>query len=128
MRANEDGIREVVQSIAAFVAADFSDESEEDHAFYTAMAERSRTQLQNTGGQTSGIEKIEMELATTHLAVQRVDERHTTTQNSLVTAVEDIEGIDANEVAAQVLQLQSMMEISYQTTAITFQLLLSNCL
>ena len=127
-RANEDGIREVVQSIAAFVAADFSGESEADHAFYTAMSERSRGALQNTDGTTSGIQKIEMELATTHLAVQRVDDRHTTTQNSLQTAVDEIEGIDANEVAARVLQLQTMLEISYRTTSITYQLSLANYL
>lgn len=125
-RANEKGIREVVQSIAAFVAADFSGESEEDHAFYTAMAERSRAPLQNAEGKTSGIQKIQMELATTHLAVQRADERHTTTENSLKTAVGEIEGINPNEVAAQVLQLKTMMDITYQTTAMLYQLSLAN--
>ncbi|PTW61789.1 hypothetical protein C8N35_102505 [Breoghania corrubedonensis] len=126
VRANEEGIREVVQSIAAFVAADFTGESEEDHGFYTAMAERSRAPLQNEEGKTSGIEKIQMELATTHLAVKRVDERHTTTTNSLKTAVDEIEGIDSNAVAAQILQLKTMMEISYKTTAIGYQLSLAN--
>ncbi|MEI2383858.1 flagellar protein [Breoghania sp. JC706] len=125
-RANEDGIREVVQSLAAFVVADFSSDSEEDHGFYTAMAERSRAPLQNAEGKTSGIEKIQKELATTHLAVKRVDERHTTTQNSLQTAVDDIEGVNVTEVAAQMLQLKTMMEISYQTTAIGYQLSLAN--
>ncbi len=127
-RANEDGIREVVQSIAAFVVADFSGESEEDHAFYSAMAERSRSPLQNAEGKTSGIQKIQMEMATTHLAVQRVDDRHTTTANSLQTSVDEIEGIDANEIAAQVLQLQNMMDLSYQTTSILYQLSLANYL
>lgn len=125
-RANEKGLREVVQSMAAFVAADFSGETEEDHGFYTAMAERSRVPLRNDEGKTSGIQKIQMELSTTHLAVQRVDERHTTTTNSLKTTVDEIEGIDANEVAAKVLQLQSMMDLSYRTTSIAYQLSLAN--
>ncbi|WP_319775668.1 flagellar protein [Breoghania sp.] len=127
-RANEDGIREVVQSIAAFVAADFSGESEENHEFYSAMAERARSPLQNTEGKTSGIQKIEMEMATTHLAVKRVEERHKTMANSLQTSVDEIEGIDKNEVAAQILQLQTMMEMSYRTTSIMYQLSLANYL
>lgn len=126
VRANEDGIRQVVQAMAAFQAADFSSETEADHGFYTAMAERSRGELSDINGRNSGIQRIQMELATTHLAVQRVDERHTVTQSSLITAVEEIEGVDLETIAAQVLQLQTMMEASYRATSILYNLSLGD--
>lgn len=125
-RANEQGIREIIQSLAVFEAADFSSESEEDHGFYTSMAERSRSALTDTDGRTSAIQRMHMEFATTHVAVQRVDERHTTTQASLATAVDEIEGVDLETVAAQVLQLQTMMEASYRATSILYNLTLAD--
>lgn len=126
VRANEDGIREVVQSMAVFLAADFSSDTESGHEFYSAMAGRSRGKLADTAGRSSGIQRIQMELATTHLAVQRVDERHTVTQASLITTVEEIEGVDLEAVAAQMLQLQTMMEASYRATSILYNMSLAD--
>lgn len=126
VRANEDSIRQVLQSMAVFMAADFSAETEADHGFYTAMGERSRAKLVDVSGRTSGIQRLQMELATTHLAVQRVDERHTTTQSSLIVAVEEMEGVDLETVATQMLQLQTMMEASYRATSILYNLSLAD--
>ncbi|AXS41224.1 hypothetical protein [Breoghania sp. L-A4] len=125
-RANEEGIREIIQAMAVFQAADFSADSEADHGFYTAMAQRSRSELTDTDGRASAIQRLNMEMATTYVAVQRVDERHTTTQASLAGAVQDIEGVDLETVAAQVLQLQTMMEASYRATSILYNLTLAD--
>lgn len=126
VRANEEGLREVVQSMAVFEAADFTAETEADHDFYTAMAGRSRGALLNLDGRSSGVERIHMELTTTHLAVQRVDQRHTQTVNSLTIAVDEIEGADLETVSAQILQLQTMMEASYRATSILYNLSLAD--
>jgi flagellin-like hook-associated protein FlgL len=48
--------------------------------------------------------------------------RQTQTQTALQNLISDTEGIDQNQVASQILQLQTNLQASYQTTAMLSQL------
>ena len=54
--------------------------------------------------------------------------RQTQAQAALQTMVSNTEGINQNEVAAQILQLQTNLQASYQTTAMLSQLSLTKFL
>ena len=127
-RANEDGYRSVVQSLAAFVASDFSEASPDNQDFYKAMAERSYSELTPEGADASGIRSNHMEFAAAQRAVVDAESRFKVEEGMLRGAVDDIEGVDKEEVAVRLLSLRTTLELSYQATSITLGLTLSNYL
>lgn len=127
-RANEDGYRLVVQSLAAFVASDFSTANPDNQDFYKAMAERAYTELTPEGADASGIRANHMEFAAAQRAVEDAKTRHRIEEGTLQGYVDEIEGIDKEEVAVKLLALRTTLEVSYQATSITLGLTLSNYL
>src|SRR5690606_27546860 len=124
-RANERGYREVVEALAAFVASDFSSTVPNNQLFYQQMAERTNGLLTPDGADYSGIVKNHMEIAVIQSTVTSAEERHKVAAGTLQTVVDDIEGVDLEEVAAKLLRLQTLMEASYQATSITMSLSLA---
>lgn len=127
-RANEDGYRQVVQALAAFVASDFSPSQPENQRFYQAMADRSNAVLTPNGAEASGIRKNHMEFAAVQRTVADAKERHRVEAGALQLIVDGIEGINDEEVAAKLLTLRTNLEVSYQATSMMLQLSLSQYL
>ena len=55
-------------------------------------------------------------------------ERHRVEEGSLKLMIDEIEGINREEVAAKLLTLRTNLEVSYQATSITLQMSLASYL
>ena len=128
VRANETALRELVQSLAAFVAADFSGGTQTDEEYYNALSTNLRSTLQPPGVEQSGIVDIATDIAITHRTVSLTEDRHVQMKSTYEGTIADIEGIDQDLVAAEILQLQTNIEVSYRASSIVFNLSLSDYL
>ena len=77
---------------------------------------------------TQSIEEISTELAGAQHTLQRAAERHQQTTSTLGGMLEKIEGVSTEEVAAQILAMQTRLQASLQTTAMLYQTSLVNYL
>ncbi|GAB4530939.1 MAG: hypothetical protein Tsb0019_32670 [Roseibium sp.] len=128
LRANETALRELVQSLAAFVAADFSGGASTDEEYYNALSTNLRTTLQPAGVEQSGIVDMATDVALTHRTVSLTEDRHVQMKSTYEGTITEIEGIDQDRVAAEILQLQTNIEVSYRASSIVFNLTLSDYL
>lgn len=128
VRANESALKDLVQSLATFIAADFSGGTQADEEYYNALSTNMRSILQPVGVDQSGIVDIATDIAITHRTVSLTSERHVQTKNTYEGTIAEIEGIDQNLVAAEILQLQNNIEVSYRASSIMFNLSLSDYL
>ena len=77
---------------------------------------------------TQKIEDIQAELAGAQNTLQSAAERHRQTKSTLAGMLEQIEGVSTEEVAAQILALQTRLQASLQTTSLLYQTSLVNYL
>jgi len=123
-RANEQGFQRLLTGLAAFATATFQPA---DAGRYQEYADRARTLASNMPG-FQHIEDIQTELAITSTTVKKVQDRAKTRENALTGWLQDIEGIDREEVSVKLLSLQTRLEASYQTTSILSRLNLASFL
>ncbi|WP_299474327.1 flagellar protein [uncultured Roseibium sp.] len=128
VRANETPLKELVQALATFVAADFSGGTSTDEEYYNELSANLRSILQPVGVDQSGIVDIATDIAITHRTVSLTGERHVQMKSTFEGTIADIEAIDQNQVAAEILQLQNNIEVSYRASSIIFNLSLSDYL
>jgi flagellin-like hook-associated protein FlgL len=119
-RANELGIRRMVANFAAFSAVEFDLSSESSKESYSIMALRVRDRLGEQGGQT--VSTIKSELVVVEQALKSATERQQNARAIFSDLVADIEGVDKDEVATRILELQTRLQASYQTTAMISRL------
>jgi flagellar hook-associated protein 3 FlgL len=127
MRANEEGIRWVVQNVAALAAVTFSPTDPDAVARNAALNARVGVNLGVPAG-TQSIEEISTEIAGAQHTIQGAAERHRQTTSTLGGMLEQIEGVSTEEVAAQILALQTRLQASLQTTSLLYQTSLVNYL
>jgi flagellar hook-associated protein 3 FlgL len=127
MRANEEGIRWIVQNVAALAAVTFSSGDPDAVARNAALNARVGSNLGVPAG-TQSIEEIATELAGAQHTLQSAAERHRQTTSTLGGMLEKIEGVSTEEVAAQILALQTRLQASLQTTSMLYQISLVNYL
>ena len=128
VRANETPLRELVQSLATFVAADFSGGAVTDEQYYNALAAKLQTVIQPDGVDQSGIVDISTDIAIAHRTVKVTEERHTQMMHTYEGTIGDIEGVDQDRLAAEILQLKTNIEVSYNASSIVFKLSLADYL
>ncbi|GAU83974.1 hypothetical protein [Bosea sp. BIWAKO-01] len=124
-RANEEAFKVGLAQFAVFAAETFPAGDPNSKGRYEALAER----VSNTIGYGTGVQKpaeIIVELGTAQKAMASAKERHTATQNYLTTTLAGVEEVTTEEVATQILALQTRLQASYQTTAILSKLTLTN--
>lgn len=125
-RANEDAYREIIQSLAAFVSADLSSAQPDNQEFYQALADRTKQGVTEPEDGLSKIRENHIEFAAVYRAVDDARNRHLITNATVDIAIDDIEGINKEEVAVKLLELQTLLEISYRATSIAFDLTLAD--
>ncbi|MBO6893282.1 MAG: flagellar protein [Roseibium sp.] len=128
VRANETPLKELVQTLAAFVAADFSGATQVDEEYYNALSTNMRTILHPPGVDQSGIVDISTDIAVAHRTISMTSDRHVQMKSSYEGTISEIEGVDKDQLAAEILQLQNNIEISYRASSIVFNLSLSDYL
>ncbi|KAB2885200.1 MAG: hypothetical protein F9K38_02975 [Pseudorhodoplanes sp.] len=120
LRANEEGIRWQVQNIAAVAALTIAAGDPDAAALSAALNDRVRPGLDVPQG-VQTIETIQSELASAQASMQAAKERHQQTSATLGNFLQQVEGVSNEEVAAQILALQTRLQASLQTTAILYQ-------
>jgi flagellin-like hook-associated protein FlgL len=127
MRANEPGLRDLVQNIAALAVVTYSpgDPNAADRA--AALGLRVGANLTASVGAQS-LEGIQVDLANGQALMESAADRHRQTKAALSDLLQGIEGVQAEEVAAQVLALQTRLQASLQTTSMLYQISLVNYL
>jgi flagellin-like hook-associated protein FlgL len=124
-RANEQGIRWVVQNVAALAAMTFSQSDPNAAARNSALTQRVAPALDVPAG-TQKIEDIETELAGAQTTMVSATDRHNQTKTTLANMIDHIEGVSNEEVASKIMALQTSLQASLQTTALLLKTSLTN--
>lgn len=125
-RANETGIRNLVQNIATLAAVTVSSSSPNASALSKSLNQRLATNINATGSQT--ITDIQAELASAQGSLAAAKTRHQQTSATLSDFLQQIAGVSNEEVGSKILALQTRMQASMQTTSMLFQTTLVNYL
>jgi flagellar hook-associated protein 3 FlgL len=126
-RANEQAIRSALQAVAAFAVVTTSPTSPNATALVSALNQRVATSLKPQGTQQS-VADIQTDLATAQVALKDVSARHSQAQVTLQNIVDQTESISTDQVATEILALQTTLQASYQTTSMLAGLTLTKFL
>jgi len=126
-RADEDGLKSIVKALAVMSAVTFDDAGDNGAARNTALVGRVDQMLTGTND-LGPMGKLSSDLAAVEQTVSDTTSRHQTAQSTLQGMLADTEGVDPNEVAVSLLQAQTQLQASYQTTALLSKLSLVNFL
>lgn len=127
VQANENGFVSLIRSLAAMTVETYPESDPTTNGRFDGMAVRQQSRLSESHNNEPGsieVVGIELNLAKTRMA--NISERLTASDAQLNTMLEEIEGVSKEEVAMEILALQTRLEASYQTTALVAQLSLVN--
>ena len=127
LRANEQGIRWIVQNVATLAAMTSVPNDPNVTAQNAALVQRVGTSLNVPAG-TQKIQDIETELASTQATLAAASDRHRQTVSTLSDMLDQTEGVPVEEVGAQIMALQTRLQASLQTTSLLFKTSLVNYL
>ncbi len=125
LRANEEGIRWIVQNMAALAAVTFSPTDPNATERASALNQRVGENLDVPAGMQK-VEDIETEIAGAQSALTTATDRHRQTKSALSDLLTQIEGVPTEEVATQILALQTRLQASLQTTSLLYKTSLVN--
>jgi flagellar hook-associated protein 3 FlgL len=126
VQANEYGLVNLVQSLAAMSIQVFTESDPTSAERYSSMISRNTERLAESGDTTGSIAVISVELGLAKSTAGTINERHTDQKAQLNNMVQDLEQAPTEEVAMELLALKTRLEASYQTTAMLSQLSLIN--
>lgn len=128
-QANESGPLELVRSLAAVAVQNFPTADPTAQGRFDAIANRNISRLaESHNSETGSIEMIAAELGNAKAAAANVSERHDTYGAHLEQMLSDIETIPKEDVAMELLALQTRLQASYQATSMISQLSMVNFL
>ena len=127
MQADEPAIRSQLQNLAVFAAFTASPTGTNSAAQIAALSQEVTQNLTSQPGQQT-IQDIQADLATAQTTMQAAGARQTQTQAMLQNLVDQAETVSPDQVASQILQLQTNLQASYQTTSMLSQLTLTKFL
>ena len=116
-QANEQAIRQQIEGVAVYAAVSFSPTATNSAAAASALSSRIAQNLTSQPGQQT-IADIQTDFAAAQTQMQAATARQTQTQTQLQNLVDSTETISTDQVASQILQLQTTLSASYQTTSI----------
>jgi flagellar hook-associated protein 3 FlgL len=126
-QANEQAIRTQLQNIAVFAAVTTSPTGTNSAAQIAALSQRVTTNLTPQAGQQS-IADIQSDFAVAQSTMQAATARQTQTQSTLQNMIDNTETVSPDQVASEILALQTSLQASYQTTSMLSQLTLTKYL
>jgi flagellar hook-associated protein 3 FlgL len=124
-RANEDGIRALVQNVATLAAVQISSSNPNAADLSAALNQRLNANINASSGSQS-IANIEAQLASAQNSATDAQSRHQQTSATLTDFLQQITGVSNEDVSAQLLTLQTRMQASMQVTSMMFQTSLVN--
>ena len=120
-QANEKAIRRTVQQTAVYAAVTTPASGTNSVAQVAALSERIGANLTPPQGQQT-ISDIQTDFATAQTTMKDVSAREAASKAALQNLVDQTEGIAQDQVASEILQLQTNLQASYQTTSMLSQL------
>ena len=117
VRANEHALRISIQSMAIFSAVSFTGSDPNEQAQYAALKQRIGSALQGNATEQK-LSDIAGELAGAQIALNNAKERHEQSGTTLQNLLQSVEGAPTEEVAAQILAMQTSLQATLQTTAL----------
>jgi flagellin-like hook-associated protein FlgL len=127
-RANEEALRTAVQSVAVFAATSFSGgATATNQTEYSALKQRLGATLGGNPNQQK-ISDIGTQLATAQTALQNTKDRQDQTNTTLANLLQNVQGAPTEQVAMQLLTLQTSLQATMQTTAMLLKTSLVNYL
>jgi flagellar hook-associated protein 3 FlgL len=126
-QADEPAIRTQLQNLAVFAAFTTSPTGANSSAQVSALSLRIAQNLAPQPGQQT-IQDIQAEFATAQSTMKDAGARQTQTQAMLQNIVAGAESVSPDQVASQLLALQTALQASYQTTSMLSQLTLTKYL
>ncbi|MGJ5178060.1 flagellar protein [Bradyrhizobium oligotrophicum] len=120
-QANELAIRNLVQQTAVYAAVNTPPAGANAGQQIGALSERIAAKLTPQLGQQS-ISDIQTDFANAQTTMKDATARQTQAKAAMQSLVDQTEGISQSEVASQILQLQTSLQASYQTTSMLSQL------
>jgi flagellar hook-associated protein 3 FlgL len=121
IQANEQGIASQLQAIAAFAAFTVSPTNTNATAQISNMSASVAQALSVQPNQQS-IQDIQTDLANAQATMSTASSLQTQTKSALQDIVSQTETVSPDEVASQILALQTSLQASYQTTSMLAQL------
>jgi flagellar hook-associated protein 3 FlgL len=127
VQANEQAIRSQLEGVAVFAAVTTSPTGANSAAQVSALSDRTATNLTPQPGQQT-ISDIQTDFAAAQTIMKDASARQTQTQTMLQNVVDQTETVSTQEVASQILALQTALSASYQTTSMLSGLTLTKFL
>jgi len=125
--ADETAIRAQLQSVAVYAAVTTSVSDPNAGAQIAGLSSRVTQNLTVQPGQQS-IQDIQSEFSVAQNTMKDATARQRQTQSTLQAMVDQAENVSPEQVASQILALQTNLQASYQTTAMLAQLSLTKFL
>ena len=126
-QANEQAIRNQLEGVAVFAAVTASPTGTNSAGQISALSSRISTNLTSQPGQQT-ISDIQTDFANAQTVMKEAGARQSQTQTMLQTMVDDTETVSTEQVASQILALQTTLSASYQTTSMLAGLTLTKFL
>jgi flagellar hook-associated protein 3 FlgL len=126
-RANEQALRYQLQNIAVYSAVTTNANNPNSKAQVNALQQRVSANLAPQTGQQS-IQDMQAQFAGAQNAIKASTDRQTQLKGMAQTMLDQIEGINQDEVATKILALQTSLQASYQTTSMLYQTTLTKFL
>jgi flagellar hook-associated protein 3 FlgL len=127
IRANEQAIRTQLQNLAVFAAVTTSPTNPNGALQVQALSQRVTQNLAPQTGQQT-IQDIQADLATAQATMKDAGARQTQSQTMLQNIIDQAETVSTDQVASEILALQTSLQASYQTTSMLSQLTLTKYL
>lgn len=124
-RANEEGIRWIVQNEAVFAAVSFSSADANARDRYYALAARVGSAMDVPAGMQR-VEAIQTEIAGANVSAQAAKKRLAERSPVLQDMIDEVENVSNEEISIKLLALNTRMQASLQVTSMLSQLSLVN--
>lgn len=127
-RANEDALRSTISSIAVYASMSFSASDPNAKARFAAVSQRVGDTLADPPNGQQKLQDMQAELAFAQTTMADATKRQQQRKATLEDLLGSIEQAPQEEVAAQILTLQTRLQASLQTTSMLYQLSIVNYL
>lgn len=127
MEANELGFLRLMRTMGAMAVETYPDSDPTAKGRFDAMATRQQEQMSEAHNSEAGsIEILTMELGVARATTDNATKRHTNYKAQLDNLLSDIETVNKEDVAMEILSLQTRLQASYQATSMVSKLSLVN--
>jgi hypothetical protein len=127
MRANEQALTTLVANVAVLAATTYSATDPNAQTNYQALSQKVAANLDGQPN-TQSISDIEASLANAQTTVSNAGTLNTQTQTTLQNMLQNIDGVNQNQIGEDILTLQNTLSASMSVTARLAQLSLVNYL